>query len=143
MTSCVFCAIAAGSAAAHIVHEDEQVLAFMDIHPQNTGHLLVIPRIHIPHFIDLDPALYAHLMDVSRQMAAAANAAFGPRRVGLVIAGFEIPHTHIHVLPLKGRGDLMTGKMVLSRVIHPRFEELEPVADQLRAALNGQKESER
>ncbi len=71
----------------------------MSINPLNAGHVLVVPRAEVDHWLDLDPELAAHLMVVGQSIGKAVQHAFGPERVGLVVAGFEVPHCHVHVVP--------------------------------------------
>jgi len=91
---------------AHIIYEDDDVIAILDIHPVNPGHTLVIPKKPVSHFIDLDAETYEHVMKVAKNVAAGIQKVFSPERVGLVIAGFDVPHTHIHLIPLKKPDDL-------------------------------------
>ncbi len=103
---CRFCEIAAGAEAHRKVYEDDQALAFLTIKPIRPGHLLVIPKQHIEEFTEMDASLYTHLMRVVQQMAQLLKAKLQPRKVGVWIHGFEIPHLHIHVFPLAQNGDV-------------------------------------
>lgn len=89
-----------------IVWEDEQAVAFLSINPLNPGHTLVVPRQEVDHWIELDPALAQHLMQVSQTIAQAQMHGFQPKRIGLIIAGFEVPHTHLHVVPINSEPEL-------------------------------------
>ena len=81
------------------VHEDEHCVAFMSINPLADGHLLVIPRQEVDHWVDLPPVLAAHLFAVSHRISLALTKAFPCERVGLIIAGYEVNHCHIHLVP--------------------------------------------
>lgn len=80
-------------------------MAIMTIQPVNAGHVLVIPREEIDHWDDMPEALTAHLTKVSQKIAKAVKKAFACQRVGLVIAGFEVPHVHLHVMPTNSLAD--------------------------------------
>ena len=90
----------------HFVWEDGQCVAILSINPIQTGHVLVVPRAETDHWLDVSPELAAHLMVVAQAAGTAQMAAFEPPRVGLIIAGHEVPHTHLHVIPMFGIGDL-------------------------------------
>ena len=78
----------------------------MSINPMSYGHALVVPIAEVDHWVDLDPDLSQHLFAVTHHISKAQHAAFSPERVGLIIAGYEVPHTHIHVLPTNEMSDL-------------------------------------
>ncbi|MGD9999725.1 MAG: HIT family protein [Ilumatobacteraceae bacterium] len=102
----VFTRIIAGEIPGTFVHRDERCTAFMSINPLAHGHVLVVPIEEIDHWIDLSPALSAHLFDVAHRIGRAQQAAFGCDRVGLIIAGYEVPHAHVHVIPTTSMGQL-------------------------------------
>ena len=102
----IFTRIIEGELPGTFVWRDDVCVAFMSIAPLKTGHTLVVPRAEVDHWIDLDPDVNAHLMRVSQQIATAAQAAFSPSRVGLMIAGLEVPHVHLHVLPIDDMQDM-------------------------------------
>lgn len=81
------------------VHEDEHCVVFLSINPLADGHVLVVPREEVDHWVDLSPALAAHLFVVSHRVADALRLAFPCERVGLIIAGYEVNHCHIHLVP--------------------------------------------
>ena len=103
---CLFCRIVAGELPARIVAEDELTVSFMDISPATRGHALVVPREPYDHWVDLPPALNTHVFNVARQVGIAQRKAFGTKRVGLVIAGFEVNHCHLHCIPADVMDDL-------------------------------------
>jgi len=104
--STIFSRIIAGELPGRFVFQDDQCVAILSISPLQPGHTLVIPRIEIDHWLDLPGPVAAHLMEVSQDIGKAQMRAFAPLRVGLVIAGFEVPHCHVHVVPMRGMPDL-------------------------------------
>jgi diadenosine tetraphosphate (Ap4A) HIT family hydrolase len=100
-----FSRVVAGELPGRFVHRDDQVVAFLSIAPLTPGHTLVVPRAEVDDWTTLDPALWNHLMSVASRIGAAAKSAFDAPRAGLVIAGFEVPHAHVHVFPARGMGD--------------------------------------
>ena len=88
------------------VWKDERVVAFMSINPIAPGHVLVVPRAEIDHWIECPPELSRRLFEVAHVIGSAQQAAFDCERVGLVVAGYEVPHTHIHVIPTEGMHNL-------------------------------------
>ena len=102
----VFTRILDGELPGHFVWRDERCAAFLSINPLQPGHTLVVPRAEVDHWIALPPADVAHLMGVAHTIARAQVAAFAPTKVGLMIAGLEVPHTHVHVVPIRGVHDL-------------------------------------
>ncbi len=101
----IFSRIISGELPGRFVWRDERCVAFLTINPIKPGHTLVVPRAEVDRWTDLDPALAAHLMTVAQAVGAAIQSAFDPARIGLVIAGFEVPHTHLHVLPVDSLAD--------------------------------------
>lgn len=81
------------------VYRDDQCVAIMSINPITPGHVLVIPIEEVDHWIDASPELSAHLFAVAHRLAQAMERAFGCERVGMLIAGYEVPHMHIHLVP--------------------------------------------
>ena len=104
--SSVFSMIIAGELPANFVYRDDRCVAFMSINPLQRGHALVVPIAEIDHWLDLTPDLAAHLMVVAQRVGRAQQEAFSPVRVGLMIAGLEVPHVHLHVVPITNVGDL-------------------------------------
>ena len=102
----VFSRIIAGELPAHFVWQDDQCVAFMSIRPLRPGHVLVVPRAIVGHWIDLEDDLLAELMRVARTIARAQQVVYRPTKVGLLIAGLEVAHVHIHVSPIDGVHDM-------------------------------------
>ena len=102
----IFTRIIDGELPGRFVWRDDVCVAFLSINPLRTGHVLVVPRAEVEHWIDLDPATWTHLTTVSRTIGAALQDAYGPAKVGLMLAGLEVPHVHIHLVPIDGVHDL-------------------------------------
>lgn len=102
----VFTRIIEGELPGRFVWRDDRCVAFLSINPLRTGHALVVPVEEVDHWLDLDPDLNAHLLSVSQRIGQAQMAAFSPTRVGLMIAGLEVPHVHLHVVPIDGVHDM-------------------------------------
>jgi len=102
----IFTRIIAGELPGHFVWKDEQAVGMLTIEPFREGHVMVIPREEIDHWDDLPEPLAAHLFVVAQRIAHAQKRVYRPRRVGLMIAGMEVPHTHIHVVPIDSLGEL-------------------------------------
>lgn len=81
------------------VYEDDEIVAFLTIEPMTPGHTLVVPRAEIDNWQSVDPALFARVMAVSQRIGRAVCTAFGAQRAGVIIAGLEVPHLHVHVFP--------------------------------------------
>ena len=127
----IFSRIIAGEIPGVFVWRDDLCVAFMSINPIAEGHTLVVPIEEVDHWIDCDAELAAHLFRVTHVIGRAQHQAFGCERVGVIVAGFEVPHTHVHVIPTHDMSDLSfaNAKASIAR------EELEAAADRLRDAL--------
>ena len=97
--STVFTKIIQGEIPGRFVYKDEDVAAFLTIEPIAYGHTLVVPVKEIDKWTDIEPALWAKMNDVAQRVGNAIIEAFGSERAGYLIAGFEVPHAHIHVFP--------------------------------------------
>lgn len=102
----LFTRIIEGELPGRFVWSDDRCVAFLTIAPISRGHTLVVPREEVDHWLDADPDLLAHLTDVARQIGRGIQQAFQPRRVALLVAGFEVPHLHVHVLGAASEHDL-------------------------------------
>jgi len=88
------------------VHEDDLCVAFLTIEPISPGHTLVVPRQEIDHWLDLESDLLQHLFQTAQRVGQALERVYKPTRVGVIVAGLEVPHVHIHVLPINTVHDL-------------------------------------
>jgi len=104
--TCIFCKIAKGEIPSHVVHDDGDSFAFMDIRPIRPGHVLVIPKLHIDHFSDLPDTASTKVLMVAQRLAKAIRSTLAPPRVGLLVGGFAVPHAHLHVVPMHDGHDL-------------------------------------
>lgn len=127
----IFTRIIDGELPGRFVHRDDTCVAFLSIAPIRTGHTLVVPIEEVDHWVDLEPATAAHLMQVAQRIGRAQMAAFRPTRVGMIIAGMEVPHTHLHVIPIDSEADLRFDRADPSTP----GEALDDAAERLRAAL--------
>ena len=128
----IFTKIIDGEIPGHFVWQDDRCVAFLSINPITTGHALVVPRDEVDHWVDLDPDLAGHLMVVARAVGLAQQLAFRAPRIGMEIAGFEVAHCHLHVLPIWGEDDLHLSRS--ARSVEP--ETLVAAALQIRSALD-------
>lgn len=127
----IFTRILEGEIPGTFVWRDERCAAFMSINPLRRGHALVVPVEEIDHWLDCPPDLRDHLFAVAQSIGRAQQAAFSPTRVGLMIAGLEVPHLHIHVVPIDGMHDMDFANAAASV---PR-QDLESAAEAIRARL--------
>jgi len=102
----IFTKIMAGEAPGRIVWQDSVCIGLLSIAPLRPGHTLVIPRKEVDHWLDLDDRTMAHLVQVAKTIGRAQMHAFRPEKVGLIIAGLEVRHVHLHVSPVNGIADL-------------------------------------
>ena len=113
------------------VYEDDDVVAFLTIEPMTQGHTLVVPRAEVDQWQDLEPAVLNSVMAVSQKIGKAVCAAFGADRAGLIIAGLEVPHLHVHVFPARELADF--GFAHVDR--NPSPESLDEAQARIKAAL--------
>jgi histidine triad (HIT) family protein len=102
----VFTRIIEGELPARFVWRDEHAVAFLSVNPLRAGHVLVVPRDEVDHWLDADPQLWTHLSEVSRRIGEALQHVYRPAKVGLMLAGLEVPHLHLHVVPIDSVHDL-------------------------------------
>lgn len=127
----IFTRIIDGEIPGTFVWRDDLCVAFMSINPMAVGHTLVVPIEEIDHWVDGSPELTAHLFAVTRHIAKAQEAAFRPERVGVIIAGYEVPHAHIHVIPTNDMAEISFANAAASI----ERETLEAAAAALRESL--------
>ncbi len=106
----VFARIINGEIPCQKIAEDDRFLAFLDIRPIAPGHTLVIPKEEVDYFFDLDDALLAGIMVFSKKIAVAIKKSVECQRIGIMVAGVEVPHAHVHLVPIKTVGDLNFAK---------------------------------
>ncbi|MGH7764910.1 MAG: HIT family protein [Candidatus Dormibacteraceae bacterium] len=105
----IFTQIIEGKIPGRFVWKDDECVSFLSHRPLRPGHALVVPRLEVDHWLDLKPALLAHLTGTARAIGQAQMAAFNPARIGLMLAGLEVPHCHFHVVPIRAVHDLDFG----------------------------------
>ena len=126
----LFSKIVAGEIPCHKVAENDRFLAFLDIQPLRKGHTLVIPKAEVDYIFDLEDDLLGEMMIFSKEVARKIKANFPCKKVGVNVIGLEVPHAHIHLIPINGLADMNFAqeKMILSA------EELTQIAVDLRNA---------
>jgi histidine triad (HIT) family protein len=102
----IFTRIINGELPGRFVHRDDRAVAFLSINPLRPGHTLVVPVEEIDHWLDAPPGLNAHLFGLAQRIGQAQKEVLAPDRVGLIVAGLEVPHLHVHVVPIRDEGDL-------------------------------------
>lgn len=102
----MFTRIIDGELPGVFLHRDDVCASFLSINPLADGHALVVPRLEVDEWTDLPRDVAEHVFDVSRRIGRAQKSAFGCLRVGLIVAGFEVPHCHLHVIPSDSMGNL-------------------------------------
>ena len=136
--STLFTKIIDGDIPGRFVWRDDEVVAFLTINPITPGHTLVVPVTEVDHWIDLPDPLAGRCMAVAQVIGQAQMAAFAPTRIGMIIAGLEVPHTHLHLIPIDSESDLSFAKADPS----PDPATLDDAAERLRAALRALGRSE-
>jgi histidine triad (HIT) family protein len=127
----LFTRIINGEIPGRFVWKDDRVVAFLTIEPMMPGHTLVVTREEIDHWIDVPPELTAHLFQVAQAIGQAQDAEWHPRRVGVLVIGEEVPHVHVHVVPINTPQELSFAHADRS----PSPEALDDAADRIRAQL--------
>lgn len=101
----VFTKIINGELPGRFVYEDDDIVAFLTIQPMTPGHTLVVPRAEIDQWQGIEPAVFGRVMEVAQLIGKAVIKAFPAERAGLIIAGLEVPHLHVHVFPARDLAD--------------------------------------
>ena len=126
----VFTLIIEGKIPGNFVYQDDTAVAILTIQPIREGHVLVIPRVEVDQWSDLPEEIAAHLTKVSHKIANAMKTIFPCKRIGLMIAGLEVPHTHVHLVPMDSMEDLS-----FAFAKNADSEALKKTAEKIRAAL--------
>lgn len=127
----IFTKIINGEIPGRFVYESEDVVAFLTIEPMTQGHTLVVPRAEIDQWQNVEPAAFARVMEVSQLIGKAVCSAFDAERAGVIIAGLEVPHLHVHVFPARDLSDF--GFANVDR--NPSPESLDEAQAKIKAAL--------
>jgi histidine triad (HIT) family protein len=127
----LFTRIINGELPGRFVWKDDKAVAFLSIQPLSPGHTLVVPRAEVDHWLDLEPDLAAHLMKVAHCIGKGLQRGFKPIKVGLIIAGLEVPHVHLHTVTIRSLQDLNFA----NQDTNAKPADLDRAAAQVRAAL--------
>jgi len=127
----IFSRIISRDIPGYIVAEDENFIAFLDIMPLVVGHTLVVPKKEIDYIFDLDDETLAGLHVFSKTVAKAIEKVVPCKRIGVAVIGLEVPHVHVHLVPMNTMGDINFSKAKLQ----PSKEELSEVAEKIRQAF--------
>lgn len=139
---CVFCAIAAGTLPAHLVYEDEDVVAFLDRGPIRPGHTQIVPRRHVPHFDDLPADLLVAIILAGQKIARAQKRTWGVERCAFLFTGGDIAHAHAHVVPMVAATDITSRRYIANADLQfrpmpqPPHEEMAGTAARLRELMD-------
>ncbi len=127
MAKTIFSKIIDREIPAHVVAEDSNFIAFLDINPLSVGHTLIVPKKEVDYFFDLDESTLSSMMVFSKKVAEAIKESVHCRRVGVAVIGFEVPHAHLHLVPMNHMGDIdfSKPKLKLSKEeFHKTLEEI-------------------
>ncbi len=127
----IFTKIINGEIPSHKIAEDDRYLAFLDVNPVAEGHTLVIPKAEVDYLFNLDDETYTGLMLFAKKVAGALPQAVPCLRVGVAVIGLEVPHTHVHLVPLNTMQDINFSKPKLK----PGQDELSATAEKIRSKL--------
>ncbi|QCR25000.1 HIT family protein [Pontibacter sp. SGAir0037] len=131
MEQSIFSKIVNGQIPAYKIAEDERYLAFLDVFPTTKGHTLVIPKQQIDYIFDLEDELYLGLMAFAKKVATAIEKAVPCARIGMAVVGLEVPHAHVHLIPINSMQDMnFANKQQYSK------EEFEEVLEKIKAAYS-------
>ena len=129
----IFSRIIAGEIPSYKVAEDDKFYAFLDINPIVWGHTLVVPKQEVDYYFDLDDQTLADMAVFTRKVAEAIKKAIPCRKVGMAVLGLEVPHAHVHLVPLKEEGDMD----FKHKVENPSPEKMKEVCEKIAAEFKG------
>lgn len=129
----IFSKIIAGEIPCYKIAEDDRFFAFLDINPVNWGHTLVVPKKETDYIFDLPDEELAAMMVFAKKVARAIKDAMPCRKVGVTVLGLEVPHAHIHLVPLKSEGDMNFSR----KISDPDPEKMKQIAEAIRTAYAG------
>ena len=128
----IFSRIVAGEIPCFKIAEDDDFMAFLDVNPLVEGHTLVIPKKEVDYLFDLEEDKYVGLMSFAKRVSKAVKAAIPCKRIGVAVIGLEVPHAHIHLVPINVMNDINFSKSKLN----PSNEQLEATAKKIKAAFS-------
>ena len=126
----IFTRIIQGEIPCEKIAENDRFFAFLDIRPISSGHTLVVPKIEVDNLFDLNPEYLQGMLPFAQKIAKALEKAVPCQRIGMMVAGFEVPHAHLHLVPIRQEGDLS-----FSKARPASKEELQIVSKAVRAEL--------
>ncbi len=129
--SSIFSKIIKGEIPCYKIAEDENYFAFLDINPLQEGHTLVVPKVEVDYIFDLDDEMLAGMMIFAKKIVSALDKAIPSKRVGVAVLGLEVPHAHIHLVPLQCETDINFSNPKLKYSV----EEFNAIAEKIRARL--------
>ncbi|MDE7381991.1 MAG: HIT family protein [Muribaculaceae bacterium] len=121
----IFSKIIAGEIPSYKVAEDDKFYAFLDINPVNWGHTLVVPKKETDYIFDIEDAELAEMMLFAKRVAKALKATLPCKKIGMAVIGLEVPHAHIHLVPMKSEGDMNFA----NKITNPDAEKMKQIAD--------------
>ena len=127
----VFSRIIAGEIPSYRIHENERFYAFLDINPLAKGHTLVVPKVETDYLFDLEDDLLGDMMVFAKEVALAIDKTMECKRVGVAVLGLEVPHAHIHLVPINGLHDIEFSRPKLQLSV----EEFVIIAEKISAAI--------
>ena len=130
MSDSIFTKIIKGEIPCYKIAEDDRFIAFLDVFPIKKGHTLVVPKAQIDYLFDLDDSLLSDLMLFAKKIAQKMERAITCERIGVAVIGLEVPHAHIHLVPLDNVGDIDFGQPKIQLSI----EEMAEIADSIRVS---------
>lgn len=128
----IFSKIIAGEIPSYKVAENDRFYAFLDINPVNWGHTLVVPRQETDYIFDIDDEQIGEMMQFTKQVAVAIRKAIPCRKIGMAVLGLEVPHAHIHLIPLQNEGDMD----FKHKISNPDPERMKGIAEDIAAQFN-------
>ncbi len=132
MTKSIFSRIIDREIPAHVVAEDDDFIAFLDINPLAIGHTLIVPKKEVDYFFDLDEKLLSSLMLFSKKVAGAIQKTVNCKRVGVAVIGFEVPHAHMHLVPMNTMSDIDFSKPKLKLTAEQFSEVLNDIRQRIK-----------
>lgn len=129
----IFSRIIAGEIPCYKIAETEDYFAFLDISPVQLGHTLVVPKDEKDYIFDYEDEYYAGLWKFAMKIAKAQKRAIECKKIGVAVIGLEVPHAHIHLVPMKTEGDL---DFAASKKLHPSAGQMEEIAEKIRKELS-------
>ncbi len=127
----IFSRIIAGEIPCYKVAEDDRFFAFLDINPVNWGHTLVVPKEETDYIFDLDDKSLGDMMVFAKKVASAMKKTLPCRKIGVAVLGLEVPHAHIHLVPIQNEGDMD----FRNKIANPDPEKMKEIADGIAANL--------